>query len=250
MTRKLQTILTIVPILACLGLAGWLCLLPKRERPIVAYSTGLRNRTRSQVHNLRLAFAAMDGAIIPPGGEFSFNHAVGPWTADKGYRRAPVSFSGERVLDWGGGVCQASTTLYNAALLAGLDILERHRHQWPANYVPPGQDAAVAFPDIDLKFRNTLEAPLRISARVVGESALVKLYCRSEAPKIGLEWEVLEVVRPMTVFRYSSDRARPATRRGHLGYDVVVYRKFLDGQPRRELISRDSYPARNRVVWR
>jgi hypothetical protein len=105
------------------------------------------------------------------------------------YRRAPVSFSGERLLDWGGGVCQASTAVYNTALLAGLPIVERHRHHWATVYVPPGQDAAVAYPSIDLRFRNTLAAPIRVAARVEGESVLIEFWSRRRAPRVHLDRE-------------------------------------------------------------
>ena len=77
-------------------------------------------------------------AIVLPGQVFSFNKTVGSWTADRGYVRAPVSYDGELIKSWGGGVCQTSTTIYNAALMAGLEILERHHHHWPARYAPLG----------------------------------------------------------------------------------------------------------------
>jgi hypothetical protein len=91
------------------------------------------------------AAAALNGAVIAPGRELSFNHVVASWTPDRGFVLAPVSYDGQLVVDWGGGVCQTSTTLYNAALLAGMEITERHRHFWPPRYAPPGADAAVHF---------------------------------------------------------------------------------------------------------
>jgi vancomycin resistance protein VanW len=222
--------------------------LPGSEQTIAAFSTSIRGRTRSQIHNVRLALAALDGAVIKPGKEFSFNRTVGPWSVDRGYRRAPVSYSGEMVRDWGGGVCQASTTLYNTALLAGLPILERHRHHWPSTYAPPGQDAAVAYPGIDLRFRNCLPLPIRISARVRGESIVIALCSRAEPPRVLVEREVMAVVQPTTVVRFTSARRAPV--RGQPGCEVAVYRRFLTGAPRRELVSRDQYPPLNRLVWR
>jgi vancomycin resistance protein YoaR len=238
-----------LPLLASVAAAGWIWRLPGDERVIASFSTSLRGRTRSQTFNVSLALAALNGAVIAPGQEFSFNRAVGPWTVDRGYRKAPVSYSGERALDWGGGVCQASTTLYNAALVAGLPIRERHRHFWPARYVPPGQDAAVAYPNIDLRFRNSLDRPLRIAARVEGESVVVELRSRARPPGAHLEREVLAVVAPLTLARLRPDAPRAGLSRGQPGYEVAVYRVFADGG-RRELVSRDSYPAQNRIVWR
>ncbi len=147
-----------------------------------------------------------------------------------------------------GGVCQASTTLYNAALLAGLPIIERHRHQWPTNYAPPGQDAAVAYPGIDLRFRNSLDSPVRISARVAGESVVVKLYSRQPAPRVRLEREVLAVLPAALVIRPDAQTAPRPSVRGEPGCEVALYRVFA-GSQRRELISRDTYAPRNRVIW-
>jgi len=243
----------VVSALGCVGLLAWVVRLPRaagRERMIAAFATGVGGRTQSQLHNVRLALAALDGKVIAPAAEFSFNRAVGPWTVERGYRRAPVSFSGDLVLDWGGGVCQASTTLYNAALLAGFPITERHRHQWPATYVPPGQDAAVAHPNIDLRFRNSLGAPVRISARIAGESVLVRLYSRQPPPPVRVEREVLAVTAPAVVVRSAEAAPRRAFIRGRLGCQVAVYRTFTTGAPRRELVSRDTYPPRNQVVFR
>jgi vancomycin resistance protein VanW len=249
-TRSALTLLALaVPLLACLGLTAWVLRLPAGEREIASFSTPLRGRTQSQVHNVTLALNALDRTLIAPGEEFSFNETVGPWTADRGYRKASVSYSGERILDWGGGVCQASTTLYNAALLAGIPIAERHRHHWPAPYAPPGQDAAVAHPNIDLRFRNTLDSPIRISARVAGESVLVRLYSRAQTQPLYVEREILAVNEPTTVIRARLPGSFRSPVLGQPGYDVAVYRVFADPDGRRELISRDSYPPQNRIIW-
>ena len=249
---NLRRVVIAAGVLACAALVVLLLRLPQlpsEEKVITAFSTSLQGRAHSQVHNVRLALAALDGAVISPGEEFSFNRTVGPWTVDRGYRRAPVSFSGEMVLDWGGGVCQASTTLYNAALLTGLPILERHRHHWPASYVPPGQDAAVAYPGVDLRFRNSLASPIRVSARIVGESVRVRLCSSAQPLRVRIERDVL-AVEPATVTRFISDGARRGPVRGKPGCEVTVYRVLLGDSPRRELVSRDTYPPLNRVVGR
>ncbi len=244
----LRRLLLALPFAACAALFVWLAGPRSQEHVIAAFSSGLRDRTRSQVHNVRLAVAALDGRTIAPGQEFSFNKQVGPWGADRGYVRAPVSFSGERVLDWGGGVCQASTVLYNAVLLAGLPILERHRHYWPTTYVPPGQDAAVAYPNIDLRFRNTLPAPIHISAAVVGEAVVVKLLSEAPPPAVRVERDVVSLSPPALVTRpREQSRGKPA--RGFPGCDVALYRVFSGAPERRELVSRDSYPAQSQVVY-
>ena len=244
----LRGLVLLTPIVACVALFAWLLALPGEQRVIAAFSTGLRGRAHSQIHNVKLALAALDGQVIAPGAEFSFNRAVGPWGADRGYVRAPVSFSGERVLDWGGGVCQASTALYNAALLAGLPIVERHRHHWPTTYVPPGLDAAVAHPNLDLRFRNSFAAPLRISAQVVGEAVVVKLHSSAPRPSLHVERQVLSV-SPFSVVPRAGLGGHSKPVRGFPGYEVAVYRVFAGSPERREMVSRDSYPAQNEVVY-
>jgi vancomycin resistance protein YoaR len=246
--RRLLPGLLALPLLCALALVAWLARLPAGERTIAAFATGLQSRTRAQVHNVRLALAALDGQVIPPGKEFSFNRAVGPWTADRGYVKAPVSYSGEKTLDWGGGVCQASTALYNAALLAGLEMRERHRHYWPTDYVPPGQDAAVAYPNVDLRLVNPLSSPVRISAGISGEAIVVALHSRVQPPRVRVERVVMSVTVPATVVRPAASARAPT--KGQPGCEVALYRTELDGAQKRELVSRDQYPARSRVEWR
>jgi len=226
---------------------------PPREAVIAAYTTSFENRSAGQVENALLAARALDGAVVPPGGTFSFNHRVGPWTADRGYRRAPVSYDGELVLATGGGVCQLSTTLYGAALLGGMEIIERHRHFWPVNYARPGLDAAVAHPDVNLRFRNPLQAPVRIRARRNGDRLIVELASTASAGAYSVETEQLAVHAPsLTVLR--EPRLEPGhvlrATRGQPGREVAVYRVHAlpNGTSERTLISRDSYPTLNRVM--
>jgi vancomycin resistance protein YoaR len=106
-------------------------------------------------HNISLATRMLNLTLLYPGQTLSFNVAIGPVTAANGFRDAPVIVGEELVPGVGGGICQVSTTLFNAAVAAGLDVLERHTHSQPVSYVPPGQDATVAQYYKDLKVRNT-----------------------------------------------------------------------------------------------
>jgi len=153
----------------------------------------------TKIHNLQLAAEAIDGVILNPGELFSFNDVVGPWSYDKGYKKAPVSYTGLMVPAWGGGVCQVSSTLYNAALLAGLEIVERGPHYWGPNYIAPGRDAAVAYGELDLKFRNNLPKSLRIRARVRGEKLLVEICSRYKPP---YSVEIISEEKAITPPRY------------------------------------------------
>lgn len=210
------------------------------------YTTSLAARSKSQRHNSELALEKLVGAIIQPGQTFSFNKYVGTFSQDEGYRRAPVSYNGQLIDSWGGGVCQTSTTLYNAALLSGMEIVERNRHRFAPSYIPPGRDAAVAFSSIDLKFRNPHSYAVRILGGIEGNRLTIGIYGPQrlkEKPRI------VEVVRdPLTPDTYSIGEESPRARvrnTGKEGFQVQVYR--LVGNTR-ELISNDSYPSMGRVL--
>lgn len=121
---------------------------------------------RNRGINIRLAAAAIDGTVVFPGEEFSFNQVVGPRTPEKGYTIAHIFSEGQVRDGYGGGICQVSTTLYDAAVLANLMVTERHNHMFTVGYVPLGMDAAVSYGYADLKFKNTTDYPIRIDARV------------------------------------------------------------------------------------
>jgi len=116
--------------------------------------------------NIRLAVEAINGTILLPGDSFSFNETVGKRTAGKGYHSANIYTSGGIAAGIGGGVCQVSSTLYNAALEANLKITERNPHMYIVSYVPLGRDAAVSYGTEDLQFTNTTNWPVKIEGRV------------------------------------------------------------------------------------
>jgi len=220
---------------------------------IAAYATSFVGRSPGQVANALLAARALDGAVVAPKGEFSFNKRVGPWTRDRGYRRAPVSYDGELTLATGGGVCQVSSTLYAAALLGGLEVRERHRHFWPVSYARAGLDAAVAQPEVDLRLGNPFAERVTIRARRSGERLVVELVSRASVGRFAIETELVSVEPPAMVVR-RGERLAPGqvvrANRGQPGRTVAVYRVHYSavGPAQRTLVSLDSYPTLNRVV--
>lgn len=138
------------------------------------FDPGLVNRTE----NIRLAAKALNGKLLAPGEKFSFNQSVGERTASAGYKEAMIIVGEQFTPGLGGGVCQVSSTLYNAALLAHIDILERHPHSLAITYVPQGQDATVAYPDLDLKFKNSTSGYLLLRSFVQGSTLTFELYGR------------------------------------------------------------------------
>jgi hypothetical protein len=136
------------------------------------YDAGLRGRTT----NLKMAAQNIDGTTVAPGQVFSTNQAIGPRNAAAGWREAKMFVSGQVVSGTGAGICQAASTLYNAALLADLPIVERHAHSMRVMYVPPSRDAALMWGSKDFKFRNTTGGALRVQTWVAGGKFHVNLW--------------------------------------------------------------------------
>jgi vancomycin resistance protein YoaR len=230
---------------AVLGVATLAFLAPSgsKEAVLSTYRTSLDGRTYAQRHNALLAVEKLRHVVVGPGEIFSFNGEVGSWSRDQGYRRAPVSYNGTLVADWGGGVCQASTTLYNAALLAGMKILERSPHQFSPSYVPPGRDAAVAFGDIDLRFQNPLDEPVTVEGKIERDDVVFSIVAAKPLPvKPEVVGSIKEIRQPQ-VFSLPGDGGTHFIRNsGKPGCEVWTYR--VTGA-KRELVSVDSYPVMN-----
>lgn len=117
--------------------------------------------------NIILATASLNNYIMFPGDVFSFNKANGPRTAERGYQPAPIIVGNAVVPGIGGGVCQVSSTLYNAVLQAGLEVVERYPHSQPVGYVPPGKDATIS-DYLDFKFRNNTDSMIMLKTATWG----------------------------------------------------------------------------------
>lgn len=143
---------------------------------VAKYSTWFNANNVERTENVRLAAKALDGVILTPGEEFSFNKTVGERTSSSGYKEALIIVNDEFVPGVGGGICQVSSTLYNAAVDARLEITERHPHSLEITYVPPGQDATVAYPYLDLKFKNNTPGLLLIRSAIHGSTLTFELY--------------------------------------------------------------------------
>lgn len=133
------------------------------EHPIGEFSTRFNRWMVNRCFNIRLAASALDGKVILPGEVFSYNDTVGERTMERGFRLAPVFINKEHSIGVGGGVCQVSTTLYNAAVVStGLELVERHHHSLDVPYIAPGRDATVVYGYLDLKFKNNKPFPVLI----------------------------------------------------------------------------------------
>ena len=184
--------------------------------------------------NLKLAASKINGLVLQPGQEFSFNGVVGERTEKQGYRIAHVIQAGEMIDGLAGGACQISTTLYGAAFFAGLDIVKTRPHSRPSVYTPFGFDATVSWPSVDLVFKNSYDFPVAIRYVVAtGEAKVEILGKKRPYTKIAFEREILEEMPYTTEERLDSTLPEGAVlvdQPGYNGYLVQRYRKFYQGK--------------------
>lgn len=148
----------------------------KKLEKLGEFSTDLSTSKGGRKHNVNLALSKFNGKVIKAGEEVSFNEVTGPQTAETGYESAIVIMNGEYVEGIGGGICQASTTLYNALLLSGTEIQEVHKHTLPVGYVELSLDAMVNEGTADMRFKNISENPIYIKAGVKNDRAYAVIY--------------------------------------------------------------------------
>lgn len=154
------------------------------------YSTYFSETDVGRSQNIRIAAALIDGVIVQAYGDFSFNQTVGRRTAEAGFQQAKIIVDGQYVLGVGGGVCQVSTTLYNAAIKSGLTVTEYHPHTLQVSYIPPSRDAMVSTGS-DLCFFNPYPHPVRLCASVEKGCVRVRFYGKNTGERI----EIVSVER-------------------------------------------------------
>lgn len=150
----------------------------KTEEPISSFSTKIYNKESSRQNNINITCSTLNETTIPNGSTFSFCNTVGEATSSKGYQKADIfDKDGNKKKGLGGGNCQVSTTLYNAALqIPSLVITERHAHSNKVPYIQTGKDAAVAYGSYDLKFKNNTGYDIKIKAQSDQNSVIITLY--------------------------------------------------------------------------
>jgi len=143
---------------------------------IASYTTRFDPSQSERTENVMVATKALDMAVVKPGDTFSFNKIVGERTVAGGYKDAYIIVDGKFVEGLGGGICQVSSTLYNAGLLADLSVVQRTNHDLAISYVPLGQDATVAYPDLDLKFNNNSGGYVLLRTKTSPNTVTIDLY--------------------------------------------------------------------------
>ena len=134
----------------------------RRGEILGEFSTEFTEKPENRAFNMKKAMDKLDGTIIGPGEEFSFNDALGPTNKAAGYKKAKIFVRGKDEMGYGGGICQVSSTLFNACDFAGMEINERHDHSKPVSYVEKGRDAATSMNGPDFRFTNALDFPVKI----------------------------------------------------------------------------------------
>ena len=140
------------------------------------FSTKYSASNKSRTTNLILAANKINGTVLMPGETFSYNKVVGARTIAAGYKEAPIYVSGRVENGLGGGICQIASTLYDAAIYANLEIVERSNHQFVPSYIGASRDATVVYGSIDFKFKNNRDYPIKITCSVSGGVANFKIW--------------------------------------------------------------------------
>lgn len=207
--------------------------------------------------NIRLSAEAITNTTVLPGETFSFNQATGQRTAEKGYKPAAAISGGETNDEIGGGVCQTSTTLFNAVARANLTIVDRDPHAWPSSYVDMGEDATVNWPNLDFSFRNDTEWPIFIVAYYANQKVTVEIYGRKldEGVTIDLVSETTYKKNPPTEAKYVYNPDLKAgtekvTVKARTGYTVVTYKVwYKNGQEiKREKLHTSNYKMYQKTI--
>ena len=227
------------------------------------FSTSFKGSTlgrKNRVNNMALAASRINGIVLEPGEEFSMNKTILDRTKENGYYLAPAIRNGTYEKEYGGGVCQVSSTLFNAVMMADLTVTERHHHSWPMHYVPIGRDATIATGYKDFKFVNSTEGELVIFAHLdkKAKKVTVRLY-GIHSP----DFDHIEIVSKRTgslpakgtkvrLDESLSAGSRVEERKERRGKTSVTYKDYYDAAGkliRREKVYEDSYPSIEGLVY-
>ncbi len=224
------------------------------EVVLASYSTRFRPSQVDRTHNLRLAIKSLGRTVVMPGDVLSFNQRTGPRLAERGFREAPIFVDGEVEPSTGGGVCQVATTVYNAALLANLTVVERHKHSRPVNYAPSGRDATIYWGQADLRIRNTLRHPILVIGSIGDSSMTVKILgSREDRYEVELERSGIATIAHATREIPSSEvepGGREVEKPGRDGTRVTLTRIVKRGGKviKTERLHTDTYSPQTRIV--
>lgn len=223
---------------------------------IAAYTTDTTKDSNRNT-NIDLACKAINGTALMPGETFSFNEATGQRTTAKGYKSAGAIAAGQSIEEVGGGICQVSSTLFNAAARANLEIVSRSPHAWPSTYVNIGEDATVNWPNLDFKFKNNTQSPIFLIAYYKDRKMSAEIWGMSlgEGVTIDLKSQVIKTTEPPYESKYVYNAELPygtqkTTVKARTGYVVETDKVwYKNGEEiKRELLHTSTYKAYQQVI--
>lgn len=215
------------------------------------YNAGDVNRTT----NLRLACQKINGKVVMPGDVFSYNATLGERTVAAGYKDAKIFSAGEVVDGLGGGICQISSTLYNAVVMSNLEIVERRNHQFVTSYLPAGKDATVVYGITDFKFKNTRKYPIKLKAGVQGGVATISVYGMKEDEEYDITLETRTIGTLEFSTKYVEDDSleegkEVVKQKGANGIQTETYKVMSQNGKvvSRSLLSKDTYTPMQKII--
>ncbi len=222
---------------------------------ICQFSTSFAGSTygkKNRVHNIQKAAELIDGVEVKPGQEFDMNETLGDRNQENGWKEAAGIRDGAYVQEYGGGVCQLSSTLYNAVLMADLTVTERHHHSWPLGYIDPGRDATISTDGPNFRFLNSSDLPVTLSAQVDtdektitvaiygaplpdGRSIRIRSEKTATLEDLGTEYQVDPSLAPGEILEVRESRR---------GCIAVTYKEYYDAQGQlidTQVVTEDKY---------
>lgn len=229
--------------------------LSKIQDVLGSYTTNYRDSAAGRCTNISVATEKINGTLLYPGEEFSAGQTMAPLDKSGGYELAGAYENGQTVQSYGGGVCQVSSTLYNAVILAELEVTERSNHSMIVSYVQPSMDAAIAGDYKDLKFKNNLDTPIYIEGYTVGKNVYFNIYGEETRPanrQVSYVSEVISRDDPVTQFIGTADPVGHVSQvqSKHVGYVARLWKVVTeDGvEVSREIYNKSTYKSSPKIV--
>lgn len=229
--------------------------LSKISTKISTFTTSFKPSDSNRTDNIKIAAKTLTGTVVMPQDVFSMNKTLGPRTEDKGYKDAPVIVNGKLESGLAGGICQVTTTVYNAALLGNFEIVKRRPHALSVAYVAPGRDATISGDVIDFQFKNNYQNPIYIEA-VVGTSTItVNIYGANEmaGQTVEIVTDIYQKVEPKIEYIKDpnlQEGKKVIEEKPKTGIKVKTYRKvYKDGQLiKTEQVGNDYYKEQKGII--
>lgn len=224
---------------------------------LATFSTRFDGSNYNRNTNIKLAAQKVNGTVILPGEKFSFNTIVGSRTIEAGFKEGTAYIGGKVVPDVGGGVCQVSSTIYNTALLANLDIVERSNHMFTTGYVAASRDATVYYGSLDFIFKNSRKYPIKMVASANGGVCKVSIYGIKEEKEyeVIIQSKITSYINPTTIYKEDPtlEEGKEVVEQTAItgcrseGYKILKLNGKIVSQT---LLSKDTYKSRNKIVRR